>query len=99
LSSSISPPRDRSYHIYICCPNLLNRDSKVILCFSYYTEAPTYCTTKAAEYYTSKATEYYTIPYAASSYFTALKYYSAPNLSTFTKALEYYNKTCVAPAS
>jgi hypothetical protein len=27
-------------HDYVCCPNLLNRDFQVLLCFSYYTSTP-----------------------------------------------------------
>jgi hypothetical protein len=65
---------------------------------SYYTEAPTYYTTKAAEYYTeppkyytNKAPEYYPTSCASPSLYTeAPKYYSALSYTTTTEAAKYY---------
>jgi hypothetical protein len=64
-------------HDYVCCLNLLHRDSKVLLCFSYYTEVPTYFTTKTGEYYAKRLNT--TLSRATQPQRAAAEYFVAPN--------------------
>jgi hypothetical protein len=56
------------------------------LCFSYYTDDPTYYTTKTSEYYT-EAPKYYSSP-GDTSITEATEFFVAPN--HYTAALSYY---------
>jgi hypothetical protein len=73
-------------HNYVFCPNRLYRDFQVLLCFSYYTDDPTYYTTKASEYYT-EAPKYYS-SLGDTSITEVTEFFVTPNHNT--AALSYY---------